>query len=99
MPDEVLSKAAIAFLGILGRLTAESPEDRVVTAVGDLAADVIPRIKNILNALYAAEPPLSLAPSVEQLGENASRWLRTTHPELTEEAVRQLANRFAFDWK
>jgi hypothetical protein len=99
MPDEVLSRATIAFLGIPGRLTAESPEDRVVAAIVDLAVDVIRRIKDIVNALYAADPPLSLAPSVEQLGEEASRWLRTTHPELTEEAVRQLANRFAFDWK
>jgi hypothetical protein len=49
--------------------------------------------------MYTADPPLSLAPSVEQLGENACKWLRANHPELTEAAMRQLANQFAFDWK
>src|SRR5215469_8831416 len=71
MPDEVLSKATIAYLGMAGRLKAESPEDGVVAALGDPAVDLIPRIKAIVDALYAADPPLSLAPSAEQLGENA----------------------------
>jgi hypothetical protein len=99
MPDEALSKALIAFLGTVGRLEAESPEHRVVAAIGDQALDLIPRVKDIVEAFYTAAPPLSQASSVAQLGENACRWLRRNHPELTEEAVSQLANRFSFDWK
>jgi len=65
----------IAFLGIVGRLDAESHEDRLVAAVGDRAADLIPRIKDIIDALYTADPPLwRAARFVAQLGENACRY-------------------------
>jgi len=100
MPDQVLSAAMIAFLGTPGQLDDKPPGDRVVEAVGAVAIDLIPRIKGILYTLYTAEPPLSRAHSAAELADNASSWLRRRYPELTDEAVRQMAsNRFSFDWK
>jgi hypothetical protein len=38
------------------RLDAESPKDRAVAAVGEPAVDLIHRIKDIVDALYSADP-------------------------------------------
>jgi hypothetical protein len=47
------------------QLDAESPEDHAVAAVGEPAVDLIHRIEDLVDALYSADPQLSLALSVE----------------------------------
>lgn len=98
--DEELGRAVLAYVGVPGRLEDASPEDRVVQVVGDKAGlDVLPRIRHLLDDLYNAEPPLWAAESGAEVGRRAESWLGSRHPELTGEAIRALANQFAFDWK
>jgi hypothetical protein len=57
MTDTVLSAAVIAYVGVPGRLAAESPEDRVVKQVGaEAALALLPEVKPILNAMDEADP-------------------------------------------
>jgi hypothetical protein len=100
MVDEQFSRAVLAYVGAPGRLEGTSPEDRVVEVVGDKAGlDLIPRIRHLLEDLHGAEPPLWAAYSVVEIAGRAEGWLRSQHPELSQEAIRALANQLAFDWK
>jgi hypothetical protein len=98
--DEELSRAVLAYVGTPGRLGDGSPEDRVIHVVGELAGlDLVPRIRRLLDDLHNADPPLWAAESVAEIGRRAEGWLGLRHPELSAEAIRALANEFAFDWK
>ena len=98
--DEELSRAVLAYVGVAGRLEDASPENRVVQVVGGKASrNLFPRIRDLLDDLYNAEPPLWASDSVAEVGRRAESWLGSRHPELTGEAIRALANQFAFDWK
>ncbi len=97
--DESLSQAVVAYLGVPGRLDGVDPEERVLKALGDSGLDLLPAVKAIVDEVYEAEPPLWAADSLEEIGRRVETWLRENHPELTDEAVQALTNRFAFDWK
>jgi hypothetical protein len=100
MVDEELSRAVLAYVGAPGRLGDRSSEDRVMQVVGERAGfDLVPRIRRLLEDLHNAEPPLWAAESVAEIGRRAEAWLGSRHPELSGEAIRALANQFAFDWK
>ena len=60
---------------------------------------MIPRIRDLLEDLYAAEPPLWAVDSVAEIAGSAEVWLRSRYSDLSEEAIGALANQFAFDWK
>lgn len=53
--------------------------------------------EGILDAMYGADPPLYDVPTEAELGQRASEWLRMNHPEVSPEAIRATANRFAYD--
>jgi hypothetical protein len=100
MLDEELSQAVLAWVGEPGRLERSLPEERAVEVVGtDAALELIPRIRDLLEDLHGAEPPLWAAASAAEIGGRAEVWLKSRHPELSAEATRALANQFAFDWK
>jgi hypothetical protein len=100
MHDRTLSEAIAAYVGQPGTLDGVGPEERVAVRIGEEAAsDVLPKVRAILDAMYSADPPLYNVATVAELGESASAWLRVNHPELSPEAVRAAANRFAFDWR
>lgn len=98
MIDEQLSLSVLAFVGVPGRWRAGSDEDHVVAAVGATAApDLLTRIKGIEHELYEAAPVLWQAPSVLEIGLRTEAWLKAHHPELSDDAISALANRFSFE--
>jgi hypothetical protein len=100
MHDRTLSDAMAAYVGQPGRLDVVTPEERVAVRIGEeAAADALPKVRAILEAMYSADPPLYDVATVAQLGEAATEWLRVNHPELSPAAVRATTNRFAFDWR
>jgi hypothetical protein len=97
--DELYSRAVLAYIGKVGKLDARSPEDRVAAAVGDLAPDLLPRIRAMLDDLYSAEPPLWNSGDIAQAGRRATTWLRDRYPKLSDDAIKAVSNQFTFDWK
>jgi hypothetical protein len=97
--DDQYSHAVVAYIGDVGHLDAQTPEDRVVEAVGDLAPDVVPRIRAMLDDLYSTQPPLWNDPDIANVGRRAAAWLRNRHSELSDAAIEAVANQFTFDWK
>jgi hypothetical protein len=71
----------------------------MIEAVGDAAVDLAPRARSILDQVYATDPPLYGAATIAEMGHLVCRWLETHHPELSDEAINAVANRFTFDWK
>jgi hypothetical protein len=100
MIDERLSAAVVVYLwGEPRRLPypSEHPDD-VARAFGDDSFDLVPRIRYIVDETFA-EP---MALPGEALSDSAQRIeavVRARHPELGDEAVRAIGNRFAFDTK
>lgn len=99
MIDEIFSRAVIAYVGRVGAFDSRSPGARVSEATVDLEGGVIPRIREVLSDLHAAEPPLWNSPDIARVADNAVAWLATEHPELSSAAVRAIANRFAYEWQ
>jgi hypothetical protein len=97
--DEQYSRAVIAYIGRVGHLDTRDPEDSVADAVGDLAPDLVPRIRAKLDDLYSAEPPLWNAKDLTEVGRRAMTWLRDRYPELSDDATKAVSNQFAFAWK
>src|SRR5665213_4608170 len=62
--DETLSSSIVAFIGSVGHLDANTPEERVARVAGNAAPDIVPRITAILDEVYSADPPLFQANSV-----------------------------------
>jgi hypothetical protein len=99
MIDEQLSAALIAYLGVPGRLD-QSPEARLVEAAGDSAPDLMPRITASLDQCYEEEKSsFWQAGTVAEMGRAVDEWLRANHAELSDDAIRAVANRFTFDNK
>jgi len=98
MIDESLSRAVLAYVGTPGHLSGVA-EERVVEVMGDAGLDLIPRVKLLMDDLYGAEPPLCAAESLEEIGRRVESWLRLHRPELSDEAIRKLVNRYTFDFK
>ncbi len=99
MIDEQYSRAGLAYIGKVGQLDARAPEDRVAAAVGDLAPDLVARIRAMLDDLYSAQPRLWNSGDIADVGRRATTWLRDRYPELSDDAIRAVSNQFAFDWK
>ena len=99
MIDEQYSRAVVAYIGKVGHLESRSPEDRVANTVGDLAPDLVARIRAMLNDLYSAEPPLWNSGDIADVGRRATTWLRDRYPELSDDAIGAVSNQFAFEWK
>lgn len=99
MIDPVLSASVTAFVGDPGHLDPRSAEERVVASVGDRGLGLIRAVTQIVDSVYEADPPLYNRPSISEVGEAAQDFLRGRYPELSDEAVRAVANRFSFDWK
>lgn len=98
--NELLSRGLVAFAGNPGRLDNKSAEERVVAALGsEDAIEMLPRIKEIFIELNTAEPPLWSAESETHIWQNVMTFLQSTHSELSTEAAKAAANRFAFDWR
>jgi hypothetical protein len=71
----------LAFLGIAGQLRTNSAEECVVELAGDAALDLLPRIKAILEELYAVDPSPRQAATPVEIAGRAKAWLATHHPE------------------
>jgi hypothetical protein len=97
--EETLSSSIVAFIGSVGHLDAIPPEERVARVAGNAAPDIVPRISAILDEVYSADPPLFLATSVLEMYGRVDAFLRGRHAELSDDAVKAIANRFTFDWK
>jgi hypothetical protein len=50
--DQRLSQAVIAIVGVPGQLDPRSPDERLCEAVADAAAELGPRAKSIVDAVY-----------------------------------------------
>jgi len=99
MIDPLLSQCLLAFVGTPGHLDDMPPEERVVEIAPNVAHDLLPRIKAIVDEVYSAEPPLWQSPSISEMGRQVEAFVTARHPGLSPEAVNALANSFCFDWK
>lgn len=99
MIDEELSRAVVSFLGPPGVLDATEPERRVTVLLGDRAFDVVPRIRAMLAELDAVTPPFWNSGNLQDMGHNVERWLRTSYPELDDQALKAVANSYTFNHK
>jgi len=97
--NPLLSAAVVAFVGVAGRLDPRSPEQRVVAAVGDRGRDVLPAVQGIIDDVYGARPPLSDLQSIGEIADAVRAYLGSRHPELSDEAVTAVVNRFTYDWR
>ena len=99
MLDALLSDAVIAYVGVPGRLDAGSPEERVVARVGDGGLAVLPRVREVVDGVYAADPPLHAFESLSEMGQAVDGWLEQRHPELSPAARRAIVDDFTYAWK
>ena len=97
--DQPLSSSVVAFIGSVGHIDAIPPDERVTRVAGNAAADILPRIKAILEEVYSADLPLFQAASVADMYRQVDTFLRARHAELSDDAIKAIANRFTFDWK
>ena len=97
--DQPLSSSVVAFIGSVGHLDAVPPEERVARVAGNAAFDILPRIKGILDEVYSADPPLFQTASTSDMYWRVDAFLRGRHAELSDDAIKAIANQFAFDWK
>ena len=98
MVDLKLSEALTAFVGVPGHVDEVSPEASLVAVAGDAAPDLLPRITAILDELEAKKSFFWQAETEEaEMGNRITDWLKTTHAELSSDAIRVVANRFTFD--
>jgi len=97
--DEILSSSVVAFIGSVSHLDAIPPEKRVARVAGTAAPDIVPRITAILDEVYSADPPLFQAASLVDMYWRVDAFLRDRHAELSDDAIKAIANRFTFDWK
>lgn len=99
--DEQFSRAVVAYIGRVPRLNGDPEAD--VAALGIGMGGLIPRIRAMLDDLYAADlQNVSTGDHfsyVAELGSRAQAWLRTHQPELSDEAVDAVSNQFAFNWR
>ena len=99
MLDVRLSEAVIAFVGEPGRVDSRSPEERVVERLGDQGIDVLGDVKQIVCGVYDADPPLHHFATLSEIGEAVCDFLHREYPQLSEDAVNAVANRFTYDWR
>jgi hypothetical protein len=97
MTDPLLSAGMVAFVGTPWRSDTTTPDDRVAAAVGPAALEVLPRIRLIVDNLYATD--IWNTPSLAEVGQRAETWLRDRYPELSDAAVDALAKAFTYNWK
>jgi hypothetical protein len=98
MVDDQFSRAVVAYIGLVGRLSPESKEQRVIEAIGDGGLEVLSRVVALLEEVYAVEPPLWSNSNFEPY-EQVESWLWVNHPELSRNAMRAIANQYAFDYR
>lgn len=99
MIDDKLSEAVIVYVGSPGILSTPSGEDAVRSSFGDVADDLVRRIRTILDPLYAADPPLWNGLESQEIYPVLVSLVGSRHKELSQGAVRAVANRYCFDWK
>jgi len=97
--DELLSRCVVAYVGTAGRFDRQSPEERVVEHAGADGFELLPTVKEIVEAVYDADPPLYNFRAVSGMGDAVKQFLCERCPELSPEAVDAIANNFAFDYK
>ena len=99
MIEPLLSRCVVAYVGTAGRLDRRSAEERVAEAEGDAGRQVLPRVRDVVNDVYSAEPPLWQAASLSEIGRKVEAHLKAHRPELSDEAVQAICNNYTYDWK
>jgi hypothetical protein len=97
MLDEQLSKAICVYYG--GSTRSGSYPDDVVRTWGPVeGATLNSRIREITDELFAV-PPDWKTETLLQASNRAKLSVAARHPELSDAAIDQLGNYFAFEWK
>ena len=99
MPDELLSRGVIAYVGKAGHLPAKPRLESVADVAGGRDAELPARVKALVDELYGVGPPLWDAATPEEMARRVDAWLAANHPELTDAAIRALHNMYTFDFK
>jgi hypothetical protein len=92
----LLSTAIVVWTG-RGQLSWPQPDDtRVVDRFGtDVAATLLPQIRELKDEFYASEASLVVA-DLKEMGDVAAAQFRKKHPELSEDAIQALAWCYTF---
>jgi hypothetical protein len=96
--DEELSRGLIAYVGSPGVADGTTPDDRLA-ATGPGSHALKPRITAVMDGLNGADPPLWRAPSVADVKRQTEHWLHLHHPELSDDAVTAVDDRFSYEWR
>jgi hypothetical protein len=99
MHDETLSRAVVTYIwGNRQQSWPSAHPDAVEEQFGDRAVDLIPRVEALINEIHDRAHEwlhVDLAITAGRVEEA----LRQKHPELTAEAIQDLAAYFTYEWK
>ena len=97
-PDSaLLSEAIVVWIGRVGYL--DGGESALIDRFGrDMAIKLVPRIRTLKDEFFSSDAAHTVA-GLREMAEVAASQFRLKHPEIWEEAIRQLANAYAFAWK
>ena len=97
--DESLSRAVVVWTGKGVSAWPSRSEERLVEAFGeDAALDLVPRVKALKDSFFMSEAKWT-APDLVTMGNQAAAEFREIHPEISEEAVQDLAWCYTYAYK
>lgn len=98
MTDETLSRAIIEYLGKERSPFPKADEDAVVASAGGAAADVLVRVRAVVDEMMAVEIEWS-ASTLSEGGRKAQTQIAARHPELSDDALGALYWMFTYSWR
>ena len=98
MVDDRLSRAIIEYLAKGRSSFPKTDEAAVVAAAGDDAADMVVRVREIVDEMMAIEVDWSES-SLSEGARTARATMASQHPELSDEALDALHWMFSYSWR
>ena len=99
MPDDRLSRAIVAYIGGVPDFDRTPREVRVRAAVGGDVAGLIATIESIMAEVDAEWQTFWRAGDLREMGDWIEAFVQARHPEVADTALRQIGNRFTYNWK
>ena len=97
--DETLSRAVVTFIwGNRQQSWPSAHPDAVEEQFGERAVDLVPKVEALIAALHGRAHEF-LHADLAITADRVEQALRHEHPELTAQAVRDLAASFTYTWK
>lgn len=98
MVDERLSQAIIEYLAKGRSPFPKTDEDAVIAFAGDDAADMLARVRRVVDEMMATEVDWS-SNTLSEGGRQAQAQIAARHPELSDDALAALYWMFTYNWR